>query len=82
GNREKSTEDVDVPDKFSFMRDSTITTAIVMVIIYLIVFLSADSNLVLELSNGDNILMFAIVEGLKFTAGFVIVLQGVRMMLA
>ncbi|KAA9242073.1 MULTISPECIES: PTS ascorbate transporter subunit IIC [Aerococcus] len=82
GNKEKSTEDVDVPDKFSFMRDSTITTAIVMVIIYLIVFLSADSNLVLELSNGDNILMFAIVEGLKFTAGFVIVLQGVRMMLA
>lgn len=82
GNKNNSTEELEVPDKFSFFRDSTITTAIVMVVIYLIVFLVADSSLMLELSGGDNIVMYAIVEGLTFTAGFVIVLQGVRMMLA
>lgn len=82
GNKENSTEDIEVPDKFSFFRDSTITTAIVMVIIYLIVFLVADSTLMGELAGGDNIIMYAVVQGLTFTAGFVIVLQGVRMMLA
>jgi PTS system ascorbate-specific IIC component len=82
GNKENSTEDIDVPDKFSFFRDSTITTAIVMVVIYLIVFLVADSTLMGELAGGDNIIMYAVVQGLTFTAGFVIVLQGVRMMLA
>lgn len=82
GNEENSTEDIDVPDKFGFFRDSTITTAIVMVIIYLVVFIAADTSLMTELAGGDNYIMFGIVEGLTFTAGFVIVLQGVRMMLA
>lgn len=82
GNEESSTEDVEVPDKFSFFRDSTITTAIVMIVIYLIVFLAADGALMTELAGGDNVLMYGIVEALTFTAGFVIVLQGVRMMLA
>ncbi|MGX7109462.1 PTS ascorbate transporter subunit IIC [Facklamia miroungae] len=82
GDEEKSTEDINVPDKFGFFRDSTITTAIVMVVIYLVVFLAADSTLVTELAGGDNYIMYAIVQGLTFTAGFVIVLQGVRMMLA
>lgn len=82
GNKENSTEDIEVPDKFGFFRDSTITTAIVMVVIYLAVFLAADPALMTELSGGDNSIMYAIVQGLTFTAGFVIVLQGVRMMLA
>ncbi|MGX7107414.1 PTS ascorbate transporter subunit IIC [Hutsoniella sourekii] len=82
GDKENSTEDVKVPDNLSFFRDSTITTGLVMVLIYLIVFIAADASLVSEMSNGDNIIMFAIVQALTFTAGFVIVLQGVRMMLA
>lgn len=82
GNKDNSTEDIEVPDKFSFFRDSTITTAIVMVVIYLIVFLAADAGLMAEIAGGDNVIMYAIVQGLTFTAGFVIVLQGVRMMLA
>jgi len=82
GNKENSSEDVEVSDRWSFIRDSTITTAIVMVVIYLVVFLAADQELMTELSGGDNVLMFAIVEALRFTAGFVITLTGVRMMLA
>ena len=82
GNKEKSTEDIKVPDNLSFFRDSTTTTGIIMVLIYLVVFLAADSELLLNMSNGDNVIMFAIVQGLTFTAGFVIVLQGVRMMLS
>lgn len=82
GNKENSTENIKVPQSISFFRDNTISTAIVMVIIYLVTFLLADKDLIMEMSGGDNIVMFAIVEALTFTAGFVIVLQGVRMMLA
>lgn len=82
GNKENSTEDVNVPKSLSFFRDNTISTAIVMMIIYLITFLIADANVISEMSGGDNTVMFAIVQALTFTAGFVIVLQGVRMMLA
>lgn len=82
GNKKKSTEDINVPEGLSFFRDNTISTAIVMIIIYIVTFLFADSSVILEMSNGDNIIMFAIVQALTFTAGFVIVLQGVRMMLA
>lgn len=82
GNKENSTEEVKVPDNMSFFRDSTITTGIVMAAIYLIVFAFADNKLISELSGGDNPYIFALIEALKFTAGFVIVLQGVRMMLA
>ncbi len=82
GNKKKSTEDIKLKEGLGFFRDNTISTAIIMVIIYLATFLLADSSVILDMSGGDNIIMFAIVEGLTFTAGFVIVLQGVRMMLA
>lgn len=81
GNKENSTEDIKVPQGLSFFRDNTISTAIVMIILYLVTFLAADSSIISEMSAGDNIIMFAIVQALTFTAGFVIVLQGVRMML-
>lgn len=82
GDKSKSTEDMKIPEGLSFFRDNTISTAIVMIIIYLVTFLFADANVILEMSAGDNIIMFAIVQALTFTAGFVVVLQGVRMMLA
>ncbi|MGX7012949.1 PTS ascorbate transporter subunit IIC [Vagococcus silagei] len=82
GDKSKSTEDIKVPEQLSFFRDNTISTAIVMIVIYVITFLFADASVILKLSGGDNIVMFALMQALKFTAGFVIVLQGVRMMLA
>ncbi|OJF94693.1 PTS ascorbate transporter subunit IIC [Alkalibacterium sp. 20] len=82
GNKEKSTEDLKIPEGLGFFRDNTISTALVMIIIYLSTFLFADAAVIADMSGGDNVVMFAIVEALRFTAGFVIVLQGVRMMLA
>lgn len=82
GNKEHSTEDIKVPKQLSFFRDNTITTVIVMGILYVITYLLADKSVALKLSSGDNIIMFAIMQAITFTAGFVIVLQGVRMMLA
>lgn len=82
GNKDKSTEDIEVPKQLSFFRDNTISTVIVMTILYVATYLLADHSVVIELSGGDNIIIFAIMQAITFTAGFVIVLQGVRMILA
>ncbi|MGO3750449.1 PTS ascorbate transporter subunit IIC [Vagococcus salmoninarum] len=82
GDKKKSTEDIKVPEQLSFFRDNTISTAIVMALIYVVTFLFADASVISEMSGGDNVVIYALMQSLKFTAGFVIVLQGVRMMLA
>ena len=81
GNKEKSTEDVKVSDKWNFFRESTLTLSIVMTIIFVITYIFADPAVTTELSGGDNVIMFAVIQGLTFGAGFIIVLYGVRMML-
>src|SRR5690625_7753646 len=53
-----------------------------MVLIFTITFLFADLSLINEISGGENVFVFAIMQAITFTAGFVLVLQGVRMMLA
>lgn len=82
GNKEHSTEDIYVPEGLSFFKDNVISTALVMVILFLITLQLADTTLVTKLSGGTNITVFAIMSAFRFTAGFVMVLQGVRMMLA
>lgn len=82
GNKEHSTESIKVPKRLSFFKDNTISTVLVMLILYVVTYVMAKQSVVLKLSGGDNIVMFAIMQAIIFTAGFVIVLQGVRMMLA
>lgn len=82
GDKSHSTEDVKVPEGLGFFRDNVISTAVVMLLIYIITFLIADPAVINKMSGGTNTLIFAIVTAMQFTAGFVIVLQGVRMMLA
>lgn len=81
GDTSKSTENIKMPQKLNFFRDNTITTGIIMLVIYLVTYVFADASVISELSNGDNIVIFAIMQAMTFTAGFVIVLQGVRIML-
>ncbi|MDV3426747.1 MAG: PTS ascorbate transporter subunit IIC [Bacillota bacterium] len=82
GDKSRSTEDVKVPESLSFFRDNVISTSIVMFIITLICMLAADSKTVAKLAGTENIFIFSVMTALTFSAGFVIVLQGVRMMLA
>jgi PTS system ascorbate-specific IIC component len=83
GNKEHSTEDIDVPKSLSFLRDSTVSITIVMAVVYLILALMTGKTFVEgELSHGSNYLVYAIVQAGTFAAGFAVVLQGVRMILA
>lgn len=83
GKGSKSTEDIEVPEKFSFIRNTTISTGITMIVIYLIAAFAAGGSFVTEtLSDGVNPYVFAILCGLKFAVGVAIVYNGVRMILA
>jgi len=82
GNKEHSTEDIHVPENLSFFKDNVISTGIVMLLLFVITILLADTSVIEKLANGKNAGMFSIMAAMKFTGGFVIVLQGVRMMLA
>ncbi len=78
-----SIEHLKIPTGLSFLRDSLVATGLVMIIIYIIGALAAGPTFVHEkLSGGQNFLVFAIIQGLTFTAGVAVILQGVRMILA
>ena len=81
GNKEKSTEDIQVSEKWNFFRESTLTISIVMAFIFVVTYIFADPEVVNEIAGGDNVFIYEIIQGLTYGAGFVIVLQGVRMML-
>lgn len=82
GNPKESTEEIKVPEKFDFIRDATIATAITMVIFYLIAALAAGPSFVSGISGGTNFIIFAIMSGLKFAVGVTIVYSGIQMILA
>lgn len=77
GDKSKSTEDLNIPKSLSFFREISITGALVMVIMYLVVGIIIPT-LVPE---GGNLVMLAIQQGLAFGAGLLILLYGVRLLI-
>lgn len=82
GKGSKSTEEIEVPEKYAFLRNTTISTALTMVIFYIFAALVAGPEFVSGLSEGKNYLIFAILAGLNFAVGVAIVYAGVRMILS
>lgn len=82
GNKEKTTEDIEIPDRFSFLRDSLISTALTMIVMFLILVLVAGPDIVAPYAGEQNYVMFGIMQGITFAAGFSIIMVGVRMILA
>ena len=82
GGNSPSVEDLKLPKGLSFMRDNILAIALTMSIIYIIVAIAAGSAYIeKELSNGQNYLVFALIQGVTFAAGVSVVLSGVRMIL-
>ncbi|MDN5342010.1 MAG: ascorbate system component [Oceanotoga sp.] len=81
GNPEKSTEEVKVPSSLKFLKDSILSTAITMIVIFFIVTLKAGQEVVSKYSGGQSWFMFSIIQGLTFAAGVSVILMGVRMIL-
>ena len=85
----KSTEDINFPQRISFLWDTTVAISFTMIILFIIVtavaavrpgFESLDTNYV---SGGyTNWLVYALISGMNFAGGIYIILSGVRMILA
>lgn len=82
GKGSKSTEDIKVPESLGFIRNTTISTALTMIIFYLIAAIAAGPEFVSTLSGNVNPFIYAIMCGLNFAVGVAIVYAGVRMILA
>ena len=77
GNKEKSTEDLKLPKNLSFFREISITGGIVVTIMFIVVGLFVTESVV-----EGNLVIDSIKQGLTFGAGLIIMLQGVRMLIA
>lgn len=83
GNKEKSTEDINFPKGLGFLRDSTVSIAITMAFIYVIVAIFTGGAYIREnLSGGTNHIIFALQQAGSFAAGVFVILAGVRLILA
>lgn len=82
GDRSRSTEDIKMPKGLTFLRDNTVAIGVTMTIVYVITALFAGKGYVEgELSGGMNYIVFAVIQGLTFSAGVYVILAGVRMIL-
>lgn len=77
GNKEKSTESLNLPKNLSFFREISITGAIVIFIMFIVVGITVPSSV----AEGQSMFMTAVNQGLNFGAGLIIMLQGVRMLI-
>ena len=85
GDPSQSTEDIPVPKGLAFIKSMTVSTALVMVVIFLVMgFIVGLPNAAASFTGGVVWLWFPwiILQGVLFAAGLVILLTGVRMMLA
>ncbi|WP_426381657.1 PTS ascorbate transporter subunit IIC [Mammaliicoccus lentus] len=81
--KSKSTEDIKFPKGLSFLRESTISISLTMIVLYIIAALFAGPQYVhAELSDGQNFIVFSVIQGVTFAAGVFIILTGVRLILA
>lgn len=83
GKGSKSTEEMQLPKNLSFLRDSSISISLTMMVIYIILAFAAGKEFIeTNLSGGDNFFIFAIIQAITFAAGVYIILAGVRLILA
>jgi len=87
GDKSKSTEDINIPASFRFLKEIAISGSFVVMITYAVVTLilvamQLDFVSVLGLGATSDLFSFIIMSGLTFGAGLTVLLLGVRMMIA
>jgi PTS system ascorbate-specific IIC component len=87
GNPEHNAEKLEVPTSLNFFRDIAISTSLVFLLISLAAAAVAVSQAGVagfeeNISDGQNWIVFAILSALGFVAGMLVLLQGVRMLIA
>ena len=77
GNKDKSTEDINVPENLSFFREISITGGLVLFLMNLIMGIIAPGLI----PEDSSLILFSIEAGLNFGAGLLVMLYGVRLLI-
>lgn len=80
----KTTEDVNFPQGLAFLRDNTISIAIVMFFCYFVVSLVAvfsDPADMKDIIGDTNWVIYCVIQSITFSGGIYIILAGVRMLI-
>lgn len=81
GKGSKSTEEMQLPKNLSFLRDSSISISLTMMVIYFILAVAAGKDFVSTMSGTQNYIIFALLQAIKFAGGVFVILSGVRLIL-
>ena len=81
GQKDKNIENLNLPKSLSFFRDTNITAAIVMFIVYIIVGLFIGKESRIAIYGSEPLITYSLIQGITFAAGMMILLTGVRMIL-
>lgn len=81
GDKSKNAEDMKLPESLGFFKDTAMAVSIVMGIFYLLLVIMAGPTTVGEIAGSTNYILFGLLKALGFTAGILVLLQGVRMFL-
>ncbi|WP_283700343.1 PTS ascorbate transporter subunit IIC [Clostridium perfringens] len=81
GQKDKNIENLNLPKSLSFFRDTNITAAIVMFIVYIIVGLFIGKESRMAIYGSEPLITYSLIQGITFAAGMIILLTGVRMIL-
>jgi PTS system ascorbate-specific IIC component len=87
GDPNDSAEDSEMPDSLSFFRDMAISISLIMIVVGLVAVILAITQVGITgvhetISGGQNWFVFTLLQALGFTAGVLVLLQGVRMLIA
>lgn len=85
GNKKSSAENVNVPKSLNFLRDLSVSLSLAMLVFYMIVSVSAlfaAPDVLTEVAEGKNLIVFSIVNSVQFAAAIYIIQAGVRMLVA
>src|SRR5690625_1240334 len=80
GNKEKSTENIQVPQSLGFLQDSTVSMSLTMSVLFIFVsFFTGSEFIETNLSDGQNYIFFSFMQGILFSAGVLVLLTGINM---
>lgn len=86
GDPDDSAEKLQFSEKFNFFRDMAISISLVMLVVSIVAAVLAVLRVGIagfekDISSGQNWLVFTLLQALGFTAGVLVLLQGVRMLI-
>lgn len=83
GEDSRSIEEIRIPKRLSFLRDAAVTVTITMIIMYVVVaYVAGNTYIEQNLSNGEHYMVYALMQAMAFSVGFVVIITGIRLFIS